>query len=97
MKNNNKQTKQSQTDNSSLREAEIKAAANTVDDTEAIEHQEIDEVAATAAQYRHEDNQRKVALILSLMGNIFFLVTAYTILCYDGTGRLFGRLLGINL
>ena len=55
------------------------------------------QVQAVAKLYRHEDAERKVALMISLMMNIMFLVTAYTILCYDTTGRLFGRLLGINL
>lgn len=55
------------------------------------------QVQAMAKLYRHEDTERKVALMISLMMNIMFLVTAYTILCYDTTGRLFGRLLGINL
>ena len=55
------------------------------------------QVQAVAKLYRHEDTERKVALMISLMMNIMFLVTAYTILCYDTTGRLFGRLLGINL
>ena len=55
------------------------------------------DVQAAVKRYHREDSQRRVALILSLMGNIMFLVTAYTILCYDTTGRLFGRLLGINL
>lgn len=55
------------------------------------------QVQAVAKLYRHEDTERKVVLMISLMMNIMFLVTAYTILCYDTTGRLFGRLLGINL
>ena len=55
------------------------------------------DVQAAAKQYQKEDNQRKVALVVSLMCNIMFLVTAYAILCYDTTGRLFGRLLGLNL
>ena len=55
------------------------------------------DVMAAAKQYRREDSQRKVALMVSLMVNIMFLVTAYAILCYDTTGRLFGRILGLNL
>lgn len=54
------------------------------------------DVMAVAKQYRREDSQRKVALMVSLMVNIMFLVTAYAILCYDTTGRLFGRILGLN-
>lgn len=63
---------------------------------EAVEENDA-EAEAITAKYQKESQQRKVALLCSLMGNIFFLVTAYTILCYDGTGRLFGRLLGVNL
>lgn len=55
------------------------------------------DVVAAAKQYKREDSQRKVALMVSLMVNIMFLVTAYAILCYDTTGRLFGRILGLNL
>ncbi|MDO4271999.1 MAG: hypothetical protein Q4C83_03410 [Candidatus Saccharibacteria bacterium] len=55
------------------------------------------DVAAVAVMNERENTQRKVALLCSLMVNMFFLVTAYTILCYDTTGRLFGRLLGVNL
>lgn len=55
------------------------------------------DVVAMVKQYHREDSQRKIALIISLMINLTFLVTAYTILCYDTTGRLFGRILGLNL
>ncbi len=55
------------------------------------------DVVAAAKQYKREDSQRKVVLMVSLMVNIMFLVTAYAILCYDTTGRLFGRILGLNL
>lgn len=55
------------------------------------------DVEAAAVKYKKEESQRKIALLCSLMANIMFVVTAYTILCYDGTGRLFGRLLGLNL
>lgn len=55
------------------------------------------DVVAVAKQYKREDSQRKVVLMVSLMVNIMFLVTAYAILCYDTTGRLFGRILGLNL
>ena len=55
------------------------------------------DVQAAVMHYKREDNQRKAALIASLMCNVMFLVTAYAILCYDTTGRLFGQLLGVNL
>lgn len=55
------------------------------------------DVMAMAKQYKREDSQRKVALMVSLMVNIMFLVTAYAVLCYDTTSRLFGRILGLNL
>lgn len=72
---------------------EVKNNVNNVKDVDDCDA----ETDAIIAKYQKEGQQRKVALLCSLMGNIFFLVTAYTILCYDGTGRLFGRLLGINL
>lgn len=86
MKNNtNKSSKNVNTNNENI-EANV--------NEENLDNVNVQEVAA---QYNKEENQRKVALICSLMGNIFFLVTAYTILCADGTGRLFGQLLGVNL
>ena len=73
------------------------SAKESKDSQTKIDFSQDADVQAAVKRYRREDGQRKVALILSLMGNIMFLVTAYTILCYDTTGRLFGRLLGINL
>jgi hypothetical protein len=43
-----------------------------------------------------DSNKRKVALMCSLMLNMVFVITAYAILCSDGTGQTFGRLLGVN-
>ena len=58
-----------------------------------------DNVKATSdkKQVKDECKQRKVALMVSLMFNVMFIVTIYTIFCYDTTGRLLGQLLGLNM
>ena len=33
----------------------------------------------------------------SKLKNVMFIVTIYTIFCYDTTGRLLGQLLGLNM
>lgn len=52
------------------------------------------DVQSHALYYKKADRNRQVALISSLMGNMFFLVTAYAILTYDTSGYLFASLLG---
>lgn len=74
-------------------------SANLLDDDKAIEKELANDadIKATAKMYQKEAKQRKALLMVSQFMNLAFVVTAYSILCYDTTGRLFGRLLGINL
>lgn len=52
------------------------------------------DIQAHALYYEKADRNRQIALMGSLMGNMFFLISAYAILTYDNTGQLFASLLG---
>ena len=56
-----------------------------------------DNTKGEIVKYQDECKQRKVALMVSLMFTVMFVVTIYTIFCYDTTGRLLGQLLGLNM
>lgn len=69
------------------------AEANQVSDSQS----EIESLKDDVMVEQLENNKRKVALMCSLMLNMVFVITAYAILCSDGTGQTFGRLLGLNM
>ena len=69
----------------------------TIEQNETVDLEQDADVQAAVMRYKKEEKQRRVALVTSLMVNMMFLVAVYSIFCYDTTGRLFGRMLGINL
>jgi len=60
-------------------------------------HDEVESLKDDLMAEQLGNNKRKVALMCSLMLNMVFVITAYAILCSDGTGQTFGRLLGVNM
>ena len=91
--NNNSTKKNNPTTNRKVKES----SEMVVNNDQANDLMNDSDVVAMVKQCHREDSQRKIVLIISLMINLTFLVAAYTILCYDTTGRLFGRILGLNL
>lgn len=81
--------KESQKSNTKESQANAKAIKES--------HDEIENLKDDLMVEQLDNNKRKVALMCSLMLNMVFVVSAYAILCSDGTGQAFGRLLGVNM
>ncbi len=75
---------------SNIKESQVEAKATS-------KESEVESLKDDLMVEQLDNNKRKVALMCSLMLNMVFVITAYAILCSDGTGQTFGRLLGFNM